>query len=349
MNLSVGIAGLPNVGKSTLFNALLKRQLAKTAPYPFTTIEPSEGVVDVPDERLNKLAELIKPEKVTPASIEFIDIAGLVKGAHKGEGLGNEFLGQIKNVDVIAEVIRSFPDENIEHVLGTIEPERDKEIVQTELILKDLETVNKVLDKEKDIHKKNIFEKVKNGLNKGKQVREMIVDEEEGKLVLELNLLTAKPIFYILNIPEDQLNSKNVSLLEDNETVVVSAKIEEEIAALTSDEQREYLSSYGISESGLNKVINKSKKLLDLITFYTIKGGREVRAWSIRRGSSTIEAANMVHSDMAKGFIKAEVISFREFAKLGNWHKAHEEGKINLMGKDHQIADGDIVEFKFSV
>lgn len=349
MNLSVGIIGLPNVGKSTLFNALIKRQLAKVAEYPFTTIEPHEGVIDVPDERLTSLTLMVKPDKSTPASITFIDIAGLVKGAHKGEGLGNEFLGHIKEVDAILHVARAFEHPQAIHPLGTVDPERDIEIVNTELILRDLDTVNKLIEKEKDSQIKSLLSRIRQSLDKGTMIKEMKLPIEEETQIKLLQLLTDKPVFYVLNISEKELGSEKMRKLEEEDFLVVCAKLEADLIELSPLEQKEYLSSLGVSSSSLEKVIKEAYSILELITFFTIKGGKEVRAWPIKKGIKALEAADKVHTDMARGFIKAELINYKDLIKFGTWHKAHEEGKIRFEGRDYKVSDGDVIEFKFKV
>jgi GTP-binding protein YchF len=366
MNLSVGLVGLPNAGKSTLFNALLKKQLAKVAEYPFTTIEPHEGAIDVPDERLDRLWEMVKgdpstklrmTEQVkTPATVTFIDIAGLVKGAHKGEGLGNEFLGKIREVDAILQVVRSFEDERAVHTLGTIDPERDIEIVNMELILKDLEIASRLGEKEKNPEIKNLLARIKEALNSGKMVKDLVFSPEEKSHLQFLPFLTGKPMFYVLNISEKELGSENLKNLEDKDfpalpagRLVVCAKMESDLIELDFSEQKEYLSSAGVQSCSLEKVIKESFEILDLITFFTIKGGKEVRAWPTKKGTTAYEAAGLVHTDMQKGFIKAEVINYVDFVKIDNWHKGHEMGKIRLEGHDYILQDGDIIEFKFKV
>lgn len=354
MNLSIGLIGLPNAGKSTLFNALIKRQLAKVAEYPFTTIEPHEGVIDVPDEKLITLTLMIKPEKSTPTSITFVDIAGLVKGAHKGEGLGNEFLGQIKNVDAILHVVRAFESNEAVHTLGTVDPERDMEIIKTELLLKDLEIVNRMIEQEKGVERKSLLLKLRKELDEEIPIKSIQLSAEERQQVKDLQLLTDKPMFYVLNISEKELGSPKVKKLEGKDfpclpagRLVVCAKLESDLIALSSEEQQEYLQSVGVTSGGLEKVVRKAYNILDLINFFTIKGGREVRAWPIKKGMCALDAAGKVHTDMEKGFIKAEVIGFDELVSIGSWHKAHEEGKVRLEGKDYLVTDGDVVEFKF--
>lgn len=296
MSLSVGIVGLPNSGKSTLFNALLSRQIAQVAEYPFTTIEPNTGVVEVPDERLNKLAELIKPEKVVPAAVKFIDIAGLVKGAHQGEGLGNKFLGHIREVDAILHIVRAFNNPSVSHVHGKIDPPTDIEIVNLELELGEIK----------------------------------------------------KPMIYVLNISEDQIAKEAKALFPalKEEVIPVCAKLEMDLAELSPEERREYLVELGIKESGLDKVIKSAYKLLGLITFFTIKGGKQVQAWPIKEGSTALDAAGLVHTDFAKGFVKAEVIGVNELLEIGGWKEAQEKGKIRLEGKDYEVCDGEVIEFK---
>lgn len=346
MSLSVGLVGLPNAGKSTLFNALLKRQIAKVAEYPFTTISPHEGVVDVPDERLISLTLAIHPEKVTPAAIKFIDIAGLIKGAHKGEGLGNEFLGHIKEVDLILHVIRAF-DGIIPHPMGEVNPKTDYETVETELILKDLQTMENIKnpargEARQGRQNENLINKISGWLNSGKPVRNLTLSPEEKEEAKQFFLLTDKPEICVLNVAEKDLNSTAQIKL------IICAKLESELADFGEGEKKAYLAAYGISQSGLEKMIGEAYRTLDLITFYTIKGGKEVRAWAIKKGKTAIEAADLVHTDMAKGFIKAEVINFEEFKKYSFWNEAKDGGKIEIVGKDYQIQDADILEIKFS-
>jgi small GTP-binding protein len=292
MSLSVGIVGLPNVGKSTLFNALASRRLAETAPRPFTTIEPHEVVVPVPDEKLKKLSELIKPETTIPATVTFTDIAGLVKEAHKGEGLGNQFLAKIREVDAIVHVVRVFEDETVTHVQGKIEPKEDIEIVNLEL---------------------------------------------------ELGGITGKPVIYVFNCGEGELGSFQ---LGGYPGINISAKLEEEIIDFSPEERKEYLGQLGIEASGLERLIKKAYEILDLVTFYTIKGGKELHAWSLKKGANALEAAAQLHTDFAKNFIKAESINVDELLKLGGWKEAREAGKLRLEGKEYLVNDGEVVEFK---
>ncbi|MGB6839194.1 MAG: DUF933 domain-containing protein [Microgenomates group bacterium] len=295
MSLSCGIVGLPNAGKSTLFNALASRRLAETAVRPFTTIEPHEAVVSVPDEDLEKLSKLIKPDETVPATVTFIDIAGLVKGAHKGEGLGNQFLAKIREVDAIVHVVRDFKDKNVPHVHDKIDPQEDIEIVNLEL---------------------------------------------------ELGGIKEKPTIYIINVGEDDLLNNDISANQDINTIKICARLEEELIDLIPEERREYLKEMGIKESGLEKLIKKAYELLGLISFYTIKGGKEVHAWSLKKGSTALEAAEKVHTDFAKNFIKAEVIRIKELFEIGSWKFAKEKGKIRLEGKNYIVEDKDVIEFK---
>lgn len=330
MNLKIGIVGLPNAGKSTLFNALLKKQVAFAANYPFATIEPNIGVVPVPDDRLEKLAEITQKEEGTkpplrPATVEFVDIAGLVKGASEGQGLGNKFLSHIREVNIICHVIRYFTDPNIVHVAGSVDPQRDREIVETELILADLQT----LEKQKDD-----FTELKKALNNGKLARDVVKDPGE---VRDLQLLTMKPMMVVANVSEDQLGTV--------EGLAISAETESQLAALSEEEQKEYLKSLGLEASGLDRLIKKAYENLGLISFLTT-GVIESRAWTIERGTKAPQAAGVIHTDFEKKFIKADVISFGDFVNAGGWKKAREAGKVRSEGKEYEMADGDVVEFK---
>jgi hypothetical protein len=352
-NLAVGIIGLPNVGKSTLFNALLKRSLANVAEHPFTTIEPNTGVVEVPDERLKKLAEIVKKEKgnkdvkIVPASVKFVDIAGLVKGAHKGEGLGNKFLAKIREVDAIVHVLRGFEDERVPRVGGQ-DAKEDYEIVATELCLADLEAVEKKLeDKElkklKDGAKRiELLKRIKDDLAKGVKVTSMNLTEDEMEVVKDLFLLTAKPELVVFNVGEKDSTKKL-----DDAAMTICGRLEVELGEFSPVERKEYLKTSGIKKEALDLLIEKAFEILKLIRFYTLKGGKEITAWSISRGTTALGAAKIIHEDFARGFIKAEGISFEEMAKIGGWQYAQKLGKTRLEGKDYQIADGEVVEFKF--
>lgn len=343
MSLSIGIVGLPNVGKSTLFKALTKKAVS-IAPYPFTTIHPNLGIVQVPDERLRKIAEIIKPEKITPAQIEFVDIAGLVKGAHKGEGLGNQFLSQIRNCDAILMVIRAFFNEEVENVLGEINPQKEIEILKTELLMKDLETLERIFEKlekekrsaEKRILKKLLLiERIKNFVSQGKLISEISLSANEKKEIREYQFLTEKPMFFLLNVCSRTFSKPNVPYLEMN------LKEEAEFSALSEKEQKEL----GVTLK-LDKLILACYNVLDLITFFTVAGGKEVRAWSLKRGENVLEAAAKVHSDFQEKFIRAEVIGWENLVKAGSWVKAKERGLIKTLGKEYVVQDGDVIEFK---
>ena len=363
--MKLGIVGLPNVGKSTLFNSITKAG-AECANYPFCTIEPNVGVVPVPDERLDALAKMYNPEKITHAVIEFVDIAGLVKGASKGEGLGNKFLSHIRETDAICEVVRCFNDSNIVHVDGSIDPVRDIETINLELIFADIETVNKRLDKARKNLKASksyqeevdLLERIKENLENGISARALEFNEDEQKLVKDMFLLTTKPILYIANISEEQMeNADNDPLVlkvkeyaskENAEVIPLCVKIEEELSGLDDNDKKEMLDALGLDESGLDKVIKKSYDLLGLMSFLTA-GEPEVRAWTIKKGTKAPQAAGKIHSDIERGFIKAEVISFDELMKCGSMVIAKEKGLVRQEGKDYIMQDGDIVLFKFNV
>lgn len=352
MNLSIGIVGLPNVGKSTLFNALLKKQTAFVANYPFATIEPNIGVVPVPDERLLKLSEITKEEDklsslppIIPATVSFVDIAGLVKGASQGEGLGNKFLSHIRETNAIAQVVRHFKDSNVVRSDSSLDAQNDFEVVNAELILADLETLQKQTEPRKaptkeDLHRWSAIQKLIPELDKGKLAKDVLLTEEERNAVKSLQLLTNKPMFIIANVDEEDLGK---SFPQD--TIPVCAKIENELAALTEDEQKDYLKSLGVNESGLERIIKEGYKILDLISFLTA-GEKEVKAWTIKKGSSALTSAGEIHTDFMKKFIKAEVVHYKDFVENNGWRGSRSNGKALLEGKDYIMQDGDVVEFK---
>ncbi|MFZ2202069.1 MAG: redox-regulated ATPase YchF [Microgenomates group bacterium] len=344
MSLKIGIVGLPNVGKSTLFNALLKRQQALVANYPFATIEPNVGVVEVPDERLAKLAEVVRTNKIVYATVEFVDIAGLVAGAATGAGLGNKFLAHIREVDVIVQVLRDFTDNEVVKE-GSVDPKSDYEVVTSELILKDLETVLKVKEgktlREKGMEKKKeVVEKLYDGLNSGKPARTVLVGEEERGLAADLFLLTMKKEIKVLNVGENDPRLREYA----GDEVVISAKIEAELSTLDEADARAYMADLGIKESGLDKLIRKAYETLGKISFLTA-GEIEARAWTIDRGMKAPGAAGVIHTDFSKKFIKAKVTSYEDFIRFGGWKGVSENGKLRLEGRDYVMADGDVVEF----
>lgn len=366
MALQCGIVGLPNVGKSTLFNCLSNAK-AQAANFPFCTIEPNVGVISVPDERLNKLAELVIPQRVVPNTIEIVDIAGLVKGASKGEGLGNQFLGNIRTTNAIIHVLRCFDDGNVIHVDGSVDPIRDKEIIDTELQLKDLDTVLKRIQKvekmaktggDKDAKKTfEILSVVKAHLESGKSARTANISEEDFEFISDLNLLTVKPVLYVCNVDEASVIDGNAYVArvreavkdENAEVLVISAQIESEITQLESYEERQlFLEDLGLTESGVHKLIRAAYKLLDLATYFTA-GVQEVRAWTINKGFTAPQAAGVIHTDFEKGFIRAEVIKYNDFITYGSENACKEAGKLNVEGKTYIVEDGDIMHFRFNV
>ncbi len=365
MSLTAGIVGLPNVGKSTLFNAITKKNIL-AANYPFATIDPNVGVVTVPDKRLEFLENLYIPQNLVPTSFEFTDIAGLVKGASKGEGLGNKFLSHIREVDAIVEVVRCFDDNNIIHVENSVDPVRDIEIINVELLLADLEVIDNrinrigkkaILSNDKLVKKEaEILNKVKEALEQNIPVRKLQFEEDEYKLIKNFNLITAKPIIYMANVSEEDIQNGNAYVeevkkyasLEGSEVVVVCAKIESELSELNDDDKKEFLNELGISDSGLDKLIKATYNLLGLATFFTA-GSDEVRAWTFKKGMKAPECAGIIHTDFERGFIKAEVMSFDDLEKCGNEKAVKEAGKLRLEGKEYLMQDGDICLFRFNV
>lgn len=361
-----GIVGLPNVGKSTLFNAIT-RAGAESANYPFCTIDPNVGVVDVPDERLDRLAEMFNPQRVVPTSIQFVDIAGLVKGASRGEGLGNKFLAHIREVDAIIHVVRCFEDENITHVEGRVDPEGDIETINLELVLADLESVERRLERtsrqkksgEKEIMKEHeALLKLREGLAEGIPARRIDLSEEEWERVRHLNLLTSKKVLYAANVDEADVTDpdanpyvqtvKRIAAAEGAGVIPICARLEAEIAELEEEERRQFLEELGLKASGLDRLVAAAYRLLGLITFFTA-GEKEVRAWTIREGTKAPQAAGVIHSDFERGFIRAEVIAFEDLIAAGSMAQARERGLVRLEGKDYVVRDGDVMHFRFSV
>ena len=365
MGLKCGIVGLPNVGKSTLFNALTSAK-ALAANYPFATKDPNLGVITVPDLRLDKLEELVNPQKVIPTTVDIVDIAGLIKGASKGEGLGNQFLGNIRETDAILHVVRCFEDDNVVHVDGNVDPVRDKMIIDTELILKDIDTVEKRVEKFRRTAKSGdkqaktvveVGEALLAHLESEKPARSFETSEEGEEILKELMLLTSKPILYVCNVDIDSIEEGNEHTKafrsavadEQAEIILISASIEADIAELESKEERdEFIEEMGLNEPGVNKVIRASYELLDLVTYFTA-GEKEVRAWTITRGTKAPGAAGVIHSDFEKGFIRAEVIHYEDFVTFGSESGARDNGKLNVEGKEYVVQDGDVMHFRFNV
>ncbi len=366
MSLTAGIVGLPNVGKSTLFNAITKAG-AEAANYPFATIDPNVGMVEVPDKRLDRLEELVNPKRTVPTTFEFTDIAGIVKGASKGEGLGNKFLSNIRQVDAICHVVRCFDDPNITHVEGHVDPLADIETINLELVLADLETINKRYEKVAKVAKTkdkeavaefNVLQKIKPVLEEGISARTVELSEEEEKIIKGYFLLTKKPVLYVANIAEDDVAAPEdnnyvqevikFAETENSEVIAVCAQAEEEIAELEDDEKAEFLEALGIEESGLDKLIRAAYDLLGLATYFTA-GVQEVRAWTFKKGMKAPQAAGIIHTDFERGFIRAETISFEDYDKYETMQAAKEAGRVRLEGKDYVVQDGDIMLFRFNV
>jgi ribosome-binding ATPase len=363
--LRLGIVGLPNVGKSTLFNALTSAK-ALVANYPFATIEPNTGIVQVPDPRLDALAQIVKPERTVPAAVEFVDIAGLVKGASEGEGLGNQFLANIREVDAILHVVRCFEDPDVQHVMATVDPVRDREIINIELGLADLASVEKRLDKTTRVAKsgdpqakleQRLLESIQRALADGKPARVVMPTDEEAATYRSFNLLTAKPVLYAANVAEHEIGLGNrfvdqlrAALDRDRETaevVTFSAKVEAELAELAPEDRSEFLEHLGLTESGLDRLAHAAYHLLDLQSYFTA-GEKEVRAWTVHRGDKAPAAAGVIHSDFERGFIRAETVAYGDFIRVGGWKPAREQGLARAEGKEYVVQDGDVMLFRFN-